>query len=132
MHPSSNPAEPQVKSAKRIAQKTDSNQEFQAELAKFRNQPRQDGMSPSLLFFKRQLRNPNLPTLVENEQIITEEGAKRQISKLKNTEKADSRQELPKLDPGTLVLIQDTNSGLWDQSGKVVSLHDSKKQVLLD
>ena len=127
-HPSSNPAEPQVKNAKRIAQKTGSVQEFQAQLAKFRNIPRQDRVAPSKLFFNRELRDPNLPTLIENKLLLSEEAAKRQISKLKNCKKADFRAELPKLDPGTLVLLQDSESGLWDQSGRVVSLHNTKER----
>ena len=127
-HPSSNPAEPQVKNAKRIAQKTGSVQEFQAQLAKFRNIPCQDRVAPSKLFFNRELRDPTLPNLIENKLLLSEEAAKRQISKLKNCKKADFRAELPKLDPGALVLLQDPESGLWDQSGKVVSLHDTKER----
>jgi hypothetical protein len=126
MHPSSNPAEPQVKNAKRIAQKTNSIQEFQTELAKFRNAPRQDGVSPSKLFFSRELRDPTLPSLIENGLVLSKDAEKRQISKLKGYDKTDSRKELSKLDPGTLILIQDVNSGLWDQSGRIISIHDAK------
>ena len=71
------------------------------------------------------MRDPTLPTLIQNKLKVTENASKRQLSKLTSCEKTNIRAALPKLDPGTLVLIQDPQSNLWDMIGWILSAHDS-------
>ena len=129
-HPSSNAVAESagVKNVKRLAQKTGNEKDFQKALAAFRNCPRTDGPSPAEMFFDRKLREPNLPTL-PNKDINVSEGLKqRMLTKIARSEKSENRRDLSKLEVGTLVLIQNAESHLWDSTGRIVSIHDAHER----
>ena len=60
-HPSSNAvAESAVRNAKRLVQKTDSYDEFQKALSRFRCCPMSDGKSPASVFYQRKPRDSSI------------------------------------------------------------------------
>ena len=129
-HPSSNAVAESagVKNVKRLAQKTGNEKDFQKALAAFRNCPRTDGPSPAEMFFDRKLREPNLPTLPNKEIDVTEGLKQRMLTKIARSEKSENRRNLSKLEIGTLVLIQNAESHLWDSTGRIVSIHDEHER----
>ena len=129
-HPSSNAVAESagVKNVKRLAQKTGDEKSFQKALAAFRNCPRTDGPSPAEMFFDRKLREPHLPTLPNKELEISEGLKQRMLAKVARSEKFEGRRDLSILEVGTLVLIQDTSSRLWNSTGRIVSIHDKNER----
>ena len=131
-HPSSNAvAESGVRNAKRLVQKTDNEEEFQNALSRFRSCPRSDGPSPAFLFYHREARDPNIPSLPEKELRLPEGARKRLLKRAERSEKTESRRELSKLSPGTLVLLQDPTSRLWTETGRILSIHDEFERSYL-
>ena len=120
--PSSNAvAESNVKVVKRILQKSESYNQFLDALARYRNCPRATGESPSSIFFRRQLREPDLAALPPPLEMAPSD-EKRLVAKLEKTEKMSSGKELSKLEPGQMVLIQDSESKIWRESGRILSI----------
>ena len=117
-------AESHVKIAKRILQKSPNYQAFQEGLARYRNCPRPDshGLSPSQIFYQRNLREPDLAELPP-ELDLSESSERVLSSKLAVSEKkSKNKKELSRLEPGQKVLIQCANSGMWRETGTIMSL----------
>jgi hypothetical protein len=50
------------------------------------------------------------------------------LAKVARSEKTEGRRDLSILEVGSLVLIQDTESRLWNSTGRIVSIHDKNER----
>ena len=100
-------AESAVKIAKFLIDKVDANMtQFRAHLYAWRNTPRQDGFSPSDLFFGRRQRSPKLPSLRKDACNLEAAETARSSTAAKAKEHFDKRAApLPPLKPGDAVLL---------------------------
>ena len=100
-------AESAVKIAKFLIDKVDANMtQFRAHLYAWRNTPRQDGFSPSDLFFGRRQRSPKLPSLRKDACNLEAAETARSSTAAKAKEHFDKRAApLPPLKPGDTVLL---------------------------
>ena len=124
-------AEISIKSVKKLLHACHENKEcFRMALLEFRNCPRQDGFSPSMAFFGRRLKGviPFIPQplqSVENEDFSE--------IRLEQKEKmSSSGHELPPLNIGNEVLIQNQLTNLWDRSGKITDIvgHNERSYII--
>ena len=115
----------------------DNGDNFEDALSVFRATPRTaDGLSPSRLFFMRQVRIPKLPCLDDQKD---EELAGAQLRKEKDAQKTARNERVSKklaspltLRVGSRVLLQSMESGLWDKPGKIAGIRDSGRSAHID
>ena len=124
-HPQSNGhAESAVKSVKHLFMKEGGNWEsFLKALRAFRDTPRADGKSPSMLFLGRTLRTelPRLP------------GSYGMVNVGPRQERADTSEfELSALEPGTRVRIQEPKTKRWEHTGTVTRKHEHGRSYYVD
>ena len=102
-------------------------------IAQIRNSPREDGLSPSQVVFGRAMRTI-IPTLTEalgtNDCVEKARYTKSQLDAKQKLRYDNGAKELKKLQPGTMVWIQDAESGEWDQKG-IIEKHVRKRAYLV-
>ena len=123
-HPQSNGlAEAAVKSAKHLLIKcSQENEDFDLALATWRNTPRADGYSPAQLFFGRRQRQPSLPTLPHHHNDINPDAAHAARNKTRFetiARREPHATELPQLNNGDLVRVQNPHTKLWDSTATI-------------
>ena len=119
-------AEAGVKTVKYLLQKCDGNwDEFKDALREYRNTPRADGLSPAMLFFGR-VQRTSLPRLPGAYEQVPARQRPEQPARKKN------KFELPMLEPGTRVRLQDVKSKRWDRTGTVIKVQNTGRSYYVD
>ena len=124
-HPQSNGlAESSIKNIKSLLYKCKyEHSNFDHAFAQWLQNPRQDGYSPSDLFFKRHLRGllPSLPKTIDTR--------KAEIARDKTQEKyrqsMSKHNPLPPLKLNDKVVMQNIRTGLWDRKGKIHDIRNN-------
>ena len=120
-----------------IARCKDNGDNFEDALSVFRATPRyKDGLSPSRLFFQRQVRIPNLPSLDDGKD---EELAGFQLRAVKDEQKEARNERVSKhlsapltLRVGARVLLQNMDNLLWNKPGKIAGIRNSGRSAHVD
>jgi len=128
-------AENGVKTCKHLIKKYNSNwNDFKAALLEWRNTPRADGISPAQLFFGRRQRS-HLPCLPEALAPINQREAanlRGEMRKKKKTSYDGRAKELPKLQVGQNVLLQNPISKKWDSMGKIKKIREDGRSYTVE
>ena len=124
-----------VKQVKYLLQKTGgkNSQAFKKGLIAYRNSPRKSGFSPCMLFFGRRMRS-QLPALPSHyvpvdadkaENCVAEQSiaAKKQFDK--------HARDMPELDVGTRVYVQNWRNKKWDCTGTITEKRDTGRSYLV-
>ena len=132
-HESNGHAEVAVKEMKRLLEKTNSWREFRRALREYRNNPRYDHLSPAQWALGRRQRTdtPALPQhyrRLSNEEIDSFDRNRRARME-KECAEASQKFDLPQLNIGQEVLIQDHDTRRWDTTGIVVGKRHKKNRV---
>ena len=126
-HPQSNGlAESSIKNIKALLYKCKyERSNFDHAFAQWLQNPRQDGYSPSDLFFKRHLRGllPSLPKAIDTR--------KAEIARDKTQEKyrqsMSKHKPLPPLELNDKIVLQNPRTGLWDKKGEICDIRENGK-----
>lgn len=124
-------AEAAVKSIKFLLQKCQmENSPFPIAFSEWKRMPRADGYSPADMFFGRHIRGllPMLPQLAVD---LQDAHARREDTLQCNRDRAGGH-DLPPLQVGDRVRVQNHVSGQWDATGTVVSLRDNGRSYVVD
>ena len=132
-HESNGHAEVAVKEMKHLLEKTNSWQEFRRALREYRNNPRYDHLSPAQWALGRRQRT-DIPALPQHYRRLSNEeidlfDRNRRARMEKECAEASQKFNLPQLNIGQEVLIQDHESRRWDTTGIVVGKRHKKNRV---
>jgi len=124
-HESNGHAEAAVKNMKYLLQKEKTWDSFNRALLEWRNTPRaSNATSPAQAFLGRRQRTmlPVLPSSL---------GFSAPSSNIMHPPQPDSSRELPMLQVGTAVLMQDPHSGRWDGQGVIDSIRENGRSYVV-
>ncbi|WP_416879639.1 integrase, partial [Litorimonas sp.] len=98
----------------------------------FRQAPRADGHSPATMFFRRMLRNPDLPSVLSTETDISAAEDSREKTLQDTRNRTQTHKPLDKIEVGDMVRLRDMITGKWDKPGTVVAERGASFEVLTD
>ena len=123
--PSSNGhAEAAVKSIKKLLKKSKTNEEFEASLAELNRQPRSNNDIPADIFFRRRVRGNLWRKISDPNEVI--------CKKKKSETSAKTEHELPRLELGQLVRIQNPKSKIWEEKARIIGIMKYDRSYLLE
>ena len=116
---------------KHLLEKTSSWEEFRIALREYRNTPRHDGLSPSQWLFGRRQRTeiPALPTAYDriSDDVLAEHEARRRE---KVASYPESKFDLPQLEVGMVVIMQEPVSKRWKWKGTIVEKRSQRSYLI--
>ena len=119
-------AERNVGIIKQLILKTDgdiNSKQFLDGIAQLRNTPRADGYSPCQVVFGRAVRTL-IPTLTEalgtNEFVEKARKRKKMLDQKQKARYDAHAKDLKSFDPGTLIWVQNAETGKWDDTAKII------------
>ena len=131
-HPESNGlAESSVKHMKSLLFKCKyERSNFDRALAQWLQTPREDGYSPSDLFFKRHLRGllPSVPRTID----VQKGGGARDRKQKEYRDQMSKHAPLAPLMVDDWVVLQDPKSGLWDTRGKITDIRSQGRSYWVE
>lgn len=97
--------------------KSKTSEEFEASLAELNRQPRSNNEIPADIFFRRRVRGNLWRKISDPNEVI--------CKKKKSETSAKTEHELPRLELGQLVRIQNPKSKIWEEKAKIIGIMKS-------